>query len=94
MIELAIEIRWQDRQFAIPMEGITLSEQLGYDALFTAGGDGSACMMRLAYVAALTLRLSTISRRTSWRRTSNSPTPWGCAACTAGRSRTPQRQRR
>ena len=38
MVELATEVRWQERRFSLPMERILYSEQLGYDALFTAEG--------------------------------------------------------
>lgn len=57
MIELATEIRWQDRRFEVPMERILLSERLGYDAVFTAEGYGSDSLTPLAYVAARTNRL-------------------------------------
>ncbi len=36
MIELATEVRWQETRFSLPMERILLSEELGYDAVFTA----------------------------------------------------------
>jgi alkanesulfonate monooxygenase SsuD/methylene tetrahydromethanopterin reductase-like flavin-dependent oxidoreductase (luciferase family) len=57
MIELATEIRWQDRRFELPMERILLTERLGYDAVFAAEGFGSDCLTPLAYVAAHTNRL-------------------------------------
>ncbi|ALR19725.1 LLM class flavin-dependent oxidoreductase [Sphingobium baderi] len=57
MIELATEIRWQDRRFEVPMERILLSERMGYDAVFTAEGYGSDCLTPLAYIAARTSRL-------------------------------------
>lgn len=61
MIELGTEIRWQDRRFTIPMERIRLSEQWGYDAVFTAEGYGSEGFVPLGYVAAntTTLKLGT-----------------------------------
>jgi len=37
---LATEVRWQDRRFSVPMERILLSEELGYDAVFTAEHSG------------------------------------------------------
>src|SRR5665213_2922786 len=69
MIELATEIRWQDRLFEVPMERILLSERLGYDAVFTAEGWGSECFMPLAYVAARTnaLKLGTRVARVTGR---------------------------
>lgn len=57
MIELATEIRWQDRRFEIPMERILLSEQVGYDAVFTAEGFGSEGLVPLGYVAGHTSHL-------------------------------------
>ena len=57
MIELASEIRWQDRRFEVPMERILLTEKLGYDAVFTAEGYGSDSLTPLAYVAAHTRHL-------------------------------------
>jgi len=57
MIELATEVRWQDRRFEVPMERILLSEKLGYDAVFTAEGYGSESLTPLGYIAAHTRRL-------------------------------------
>jgi alkanesulfonate monooxygenase SsuD/methylene tetrahydromethanopterin reductase-like flavin-dependent oxidoreductase (luciferase family) len=57
MIELATEVRWQDRRFEVPMERILLSEKLGYDAVFTAEGYGSESLVPLGYIAAHTKRL-------------------------------------
>lgn len=57
MIELATEVRWQDRRFEVPMERILLSEKLGYDAVFTAEGYGSESLVPLGYIAARTKRL-------------------------------------
>jgi len=61
MIELATEVRWQDRRFEVPMERILLSEKLGYDAVFTAEGYGSESLVPLGYIAAHTkwLKLGT-----------------------------------
>lgn len=69
MVELATEIRWQDRRFEIPMERILLSESLGYDAVFTAEGWGSECFTPLAYIAAHTdsLKLGTRLARITGR---------------------------
>ena len=57
MVDLATEIRWQDRFFRLPMERVLLSEQLGYDAVFTAEGFGSDGLVPLGYIAAHTTRL-------------------------------------
>jgi alkanesulfonate monooxygenase SsuD/methylene tetrahydromethanopterin reductase-like flavin-dependent oxidoreductase (luciferase family) len=57
MVELATEIRWQDRRFQLPMERILLSERLGYDAVFTAEGYGSDAFVPLGLVAGHTTRL-------------------------------------
>lgn len=54
---LATEIRWQDRNFHVPLERIKLSEQWGYDAVFTAEGWGSDALTPLAFVAGHTKRL-------------------------------------
>jgi alkanesulfonate monooxygenase SsuD/methylene tetrahydromethanopterin reductase-like flavin-dependent oxidoreductase (luciferase family) len=62
MIKLATEVRWQERRFQIPIERILLSEQLGYDAVFTAEGYGSDCLVPLGYIAARTTRLKLGSR--------------------------------
>ena len=57
MIDLATEVRWQDRHFQVPLERVVLSERLGYDAVFTAEGFGSEGLVPLAYLAAHTSRL-------------------------------------
>ena len=57
MIELATEVRWQDRRFKVPIERILFSEKLGYDAVFTAEGYGSETLVPLGYIAAHTKRL-------------------------------------
>jgi F420-dependent oxidoreductase-like protein len=57
MTLIATEIRWQDRQYSLPMERILLSEQLGYDAVFAAEGTGSDPLTSLGYVAGHTTRL-------------------------------------
>jgi alkanesulfonate monooxygenase SsuD/methylene tetrahydromethanopterin reductase-like flavin-dependent oxidoreductase (luciferase family) len=54
---LATEVRWQDRRFHVPMERIRLSEELGYDAVFTAEGFGSDALTPLGFIAANTTRL-------------------------------------
>lgn len=54
---LGTEVRWQDRRFHVPMERILLSEQLGYDAVFTAEGLGSDALTPLGLIAAHTERL-------------------------------------
>jgi alkanesulfonate monooxygenase SsuD/methylene tetrahydromethanopterin reductase-like flavin-dependent oxidoreductase (luciferase family) len=62
MIQLATELRWQDRQFEVPMERILLSEAVGYDAVFSAEGFGSDCLTPLGYIAARTSRLKVGTR--------------------------------
>ena len=57
MIELATELRWQDRRFRVPMERILLSERLGYDAVFSPEGFGSEVLVPLGYLAAQTKHL-------------------------------------
>jgi alkanesulfonate monooxygenase SsuD/methylene tetrahydromethanopterin reductase-like flavin-dependent oxidoreductase (luciferase family) len=57
IMELATEVRWQDRRFRVPMERVILSEALGYDAVFTAEGFGSEGLVPLGYIAAHTSRL-------------------------------------
>lgn len=57
MIELATEVRWHDRRFSVPIERIRYSEELGYDAVFTAEGFGSEGLVPLGYIAAHTSRL-------------------------------------
>ncbi len=57
MIELATEVRWHDRRFSVPLERIRYSEELGYDAVFTAEGYGSEGLVPLGYIAAHTSRL-------------------------------------
>lgn len=57
MIELATEVRWHDRRFNVPIERIRYSEELGYDAVFTAEGYGSEGLVPLGYIAAHTSRL-------------------------------------
>ena len=56
-MQLATEIRWQDRSFRIPVERIRLTEELGYDAVFTSEGWGSDGLTPLGYLAAATRRL-------------------------------------
>jgi alkanesulfonate monooxygenase SsuD/methylene tetrahydromethanopterin reductase-like flavin-dependent oxidoreductase (luciferase family) len=62
VIQLATEVRWQDRQFELPMERILLSEAAGYDAVFTAEGFGSDSLTPLGYIAARTSRLKVGTR--------------------------------
>lgn len=57
MIELGTEIRWQMRRFKLPIERIRRSEELGYDAVFTAENIGSDGLIPLGYIAAHTSRL-------------------------------------
>jgi alkanesulfonate monooxygenase SsuD/methylene tetrahydromethanopterin reductase-like flavin-dependent oxidoreductase (luciferase family) len=53
-MKLATEIPWMSRRFEIPIERIKLTEQLGFDAVFTAEGTGSDALTPLGYVAAVT----------------------------------------
>jgi len=57
MIQLATEVRWHDHRFSVPLERIRYSEELGYDAVFTAEGYGSEGLVPLGYIAAHTSRL-------------------------------------
>lgn len=54
---LATEVRWQDRRFSVPLERIVASENMGYDAVFTAEGHGSDALTPLAFIAGHTTRL-------------------------------------
>jgi len=54
---LATEIRWQNRRFNLPMERILRSEEWGYDAVFSAEGNGSDALTPLGYVAGQTKKL-------------------------------------
>jgi F420-dependent oxidoreductase-like protein len=54
---LATEIRWQDTRFHFPGERIRLTEELGYDAVFSSEGWGSDGLTPLGYAAAMTSRL-------------------------------------
>ncbi len=56
-MQIATEIRWQDRRFQVPIERILKSEEWGYDAVFTAEGRGSDALTPLGYVAARTSKL-------------------------------------
>jgi alkanesulfonate monooxygenase SsuD/methylene tetrahydromethanopterin reductase-like flavin-dependent oxidoreductase (luciferase family) len=56
-MKLATEIRWQDSHYRVPVERIRLTERCGYDALFTAEGNGSDAFTPLGYAAAITSRL-------------------------------------
>ncbi|WP_021591944.1 LLM class flavin-dependent oxidoreductase [Actinomadura welshii] len=64
MVEIATEVRWQDHRLEIPMERIRLSEELGFDAVFTAGGYGCEELVELGYIAAQTSRLKIGTRIT------------------------------
>jgi alkanesulfonate monooxygenase SsuD/methylene tetrahydromethanopterin reductase-like flavin-dependent oxidoreductase (luciferase family) len=57
MMKIATEIHWLDRRFSLPIERIKLTEQLGFDAVFTAEGSGSDALTPLAYVAAITNKI-------------------------------------
>lgn len=56
-MKLATEISWLSRRFQVPLERIKLTEDLGYDAVFTAEGSGSDALTPLAYVAGHTRRI-------------------------------------
>ncbi|MGE0388442.1 MAG: LLM class flavin-dependent oxidoreductase [Gammaproteobacteria bacterium] len=64
MVQIATEVRWQDRRFEMPLERILLTEELGFDAVFTAGGYGSEEIVGLGYLAACTKRLKLGTRLT------------------------------
>jgi alkanesulfonate monooxygenase SsuD/methylene tetrahydromethanopterin reductase-like flavin-dependent oxidoreductase (luciferase family) len=64
VVQIATEVRWQDRLFEMPMERILLSEELGFDAVFTAGGYGCEELVGLGYIAAQTKRLTLGTRLT------------------------------
>jgi F420-dependent oxidoreductase-like protein len=57
MVMIASEVRWQDRQFVVPIEKIKLLEQWGYDAIFTAEFNGSDGLTPLAFIAGQTSRI-------------------------------------
>jgi F420-dependent oxidoreductase-like protein len=57
MVQLASEVRWQDRAFRVPVEKIALLDQWGYDAAFTAELTGSDALTPLAFLAARTERI-------------------------------------
>ncbi len=54
---LATEVRYQDRRWRLPIERILHSEQVGYDAVFTAEGLGPDPLTPLGFIAARTSRL-------------------------------------
>lgn len=56
-MKLATEVRWQSRNFDLPIERIKLTEELGFDAVFTAEGMGSDAISPLGYLAAVTNKL-------------------------------------
>jgi len=64
VVLIATEVRWQDRRFELPMERILLSEQLGFDAVFTAGGYGCEELVGLGYIASQAKRLKLGTRLT------------------------------
>lgn len=64
MVQIATEVRWQDRRYEPPMERIMLSEELGFDAVFTAGGYGCEELVGLGYIAAHTKRIKLGTRLT------------------------------
>ena len=51
MVEIASEIRWQDKRFDVPLERILLTEKWGYDAVFTPEGFGAECLIPAGYLA-------------------------------------------
>ncbi|RYD99285.1 MAG: LLM class flavin-dependent oxidoreductase [Sphingomonadales bacterium] len=51
MVEVASEIRWQDKRFEVPLERIMLTEKWGYDAVFTPEGFGAECLIPAGYLA-------------------------------------------
>jgi F420-dependent oxidoreductase-like protein len=57
-MKLATEIPWQGSRFSMPAARIKLSEELGYDALFTSEGWGADGLTPLGYAAAITSRLT------------------------------------
>jgi alkanesulfonate monooxygenase SsuD/methylene tetrahydromethanopterin reductase-like flavin-dependent oxidoreductase (luciferase family) len=56
-MKLATEIGWQDHRFRLPLDRIALTEELGYDAVFTSEGWGSDALTPFGYLAAVTKRL-------------------------------------
>jgi alkanesulfonate monooxygenase SsuD/methylene tetrahydromethanopterin reductase-like flavin-dependent oxidoreductase (luciferase family) len=56
-MQIATEIPWHGRRFAIPVERITRCERLGYDAVFTAEGIGSDGLTPLGFLASITERM-------------------------------------
>lgn len=57
MIQPATEVRYRDRLFEHPTERIKLSEQLGYDAVFTAEEQGSDPLAALGHLSGRTRHL-------------------------------------
>jgi alkanesulfonate monooxygenase SsuD/methylene tetrahydromethanopterin reductase-like flavin-dependent oxidoreductase (luciferase family) len=64
VVQIATEVRWQDKRYELPMERILLSEELGYDAVFTAGGYGCEELVGLGAIAGQTKRLKLGTRLT------------------------------
>gem|GEM_PF-80428 len=63
-MQIATEVRWQNRHAEIPRERILLSEELGFDAVFTAGGSGCEELVELGYLAAITSKMKIGTRIT------------------------------
>lgn len=57
-MKIATEVPWQDRRFSIPIERIKRCERYGFDAVFTAEGIGNDALTPLAYLAAITNRMT------------------------------------
>jgi alkanesulfonate monooxygenase SsuD/methylene tetrahydromethanopterin reductase-like flavin-dependent oxidoreductase (luciferase family) len=57
-MKIACEVPWQDRRFTLPLERIRRCERYGFDAVFTAEGVGNDALTPLAYLAAVTNRMS------------------------------------
>ena len=57
-MKIACEVPWQDRNFTLPLERIRRCERYGFDAVFTAEGVGNDALTPLAYLAAVTNRLT------------------------------------
>ncbi|MGE0385845.1 MAG: LLM class flavin-dependent oxidoreductase [Gammaproteobacteria bacterium] len=56
-MQLGIEIDWRQHEFRVPIERVLHAESLGYDAVFTAEGNGSDALTPLGYIAGLTRRI-------------------------------------
>jgi alkanesulfonate monooxygenase SsuD/methylene tetrahydromethanopterin reductase-like flavin-dependent oxidoreductase (luciferase family) len=62
MIELGTEFRWQDKRLDMPMERILLTEEWGYDAVFTCEGWGAESLATAGYFAAHVKRMKVGTR--------------------------------